>query len=69
MCGRYTLTMEPESLYGAFDAEPDPDAGGAEGLYGGDPVRPRYNIAPTQQGGWLERWPPQVDEKAPSLQR
>ena len=47
MCGRYTLTMEPESLYGAFDAEPDPDAGGAAGLYGGDPVRPRYNIAPT----------------------
>jgi len=47
MCGRYTLTMEPESLYGTFDAEPDPDAGGAAGLYGGDPVRPRYNIAPT----------------------
>jgi putative SOS response-associated peptidase YedK len=47
MCGRYTLTMEPESLYGTFDAEPDPDAGGAAGLYGGDPIRPRYNIAPT----------------------
>jgi putative SOS response-associated peptidase YedK len=47
MCGRYTLTMEPESLYGTFDAEPDPDAGAAAGLYGGDPVRPRYNIAPT----------------------
>jgi len=47
MCGRYTLTMEPESLYGAFDAEPDLEAGGAAGLYGGDPVRPRYNIAPT----------------------
>lgn len=47
MCGRYTLTMEPESLYGAFDAEPDPDAGGEPGLYGGDPIRPRYNIAPT----------------------
>ena len=47
MCGRYTLTMEPESLYGIFDAEPDPDAGGAAGLYGGDPMRPRYNIAPT----------------------
>ena len=39
--------MEPESLYGLFEAEPDPRAGGAEGLYGGDPVRPRYNIAPT----------------------
>ena len=47
MCGRYALTMEPESLYGLFEAEPDPRAGGAEGLYGGDPVRPRYNIAPT----------------------
>ncbi len=39
--------MEPESLYGLFEAEPDPRAGGADGLYGGDPVRPRYNIAPT----------------------
>ena len=39
--------MEPETLYGLFDAEPDPRAGGADGLYGGDPVRPRYNIAPT----------------------
>lgn len=47
MCGRYALTMEPESLYGLFEAEPDPRAGGSEGLYGGDPVRPRYNIAPT----------------------
>lgn len=47
MCGRYALTMEPESLYGLFEAEPDERAGGAQGLYGGDPVRPRYNIAPT----------------------
>lgn len=47
MCGRYALTMEPESLYGTFEAEPDEHAGGAPGLYGGDPVRPRYNIAPT----------------------
>jgi putative SOS response-associated peptidase YedK len=47
MCGRYALTMEPESLYGTFEAEPDEHAGGAQGLYGGDPVRPRYNIAPT----------------------
>jgi len=47
MCGRYALTMEPESLYGTFEAEPDDRAGGAQGLYGGDPVRPRYNIAPT----------------------
>jgi putative SOS response-associated peptidase YedK len=47
MCGRYALTMEPESLYGTFEAEPDERAGGVQGLYGGDPVRPRYNIAPT----------------------
>lgn len=47
MCGRYALTMEPENLYGLFDAEPDTRAGGLDGLYGGDPVRPRYNIAPT----------------------
>jgi putative SOS response-associated peptidase YedK len=47
MCGRYALTMEPESLYGTFEAEPDERAGGPQGLYGGDPVRPRYNIAPT----------------------
>jgi putative SOS response-associated peptidase YedK len=47
MCGRYALTMDPESLYGTFEAEPDEQAGGAQGLYGGDPVRPRYNIAPT----------------------
>jgi len=47
MCGRYALTMEPESLYGLFDAEPDTRAGGLDGLYGGDPVRPRYNVAPT----------------------
>lgn len=39
--------MEPESLYGLFEAGPDLRAGGADGLYGGDPVRPRYNIAPT----------------------
>jgi len=47
MCGRYALTMEPESLYGLFEAEPDDRAGGAAGMYGGDAVRPRYNIAPT----------------------
>lgn len=47
MCGRYALTMEPESLYGTFEAQPDELAGGVQGLYGGDPVRPRYNIAPT----------------------
>ncbi len=47
MCGRYALTLDPESLYGTFEADPDERAGGAQGLYGGDPVRPRYNIAPT----------------------
>ncbi|GAA1997876.1 SOS response-associated peptidase [Nakamurella flavida] len=47
MCGRYALTMEPESLYGLFGAVPDDRSGGPGGLYGGDPVRPRYNIAPT----------------------
>ena len=47
MCGRYALTMDPESLYGLFDAVPDDRTGGPGGLYGGDPVRPRYNIAPT----------------------
>ncbi len=47
MCGRYALTVDPESLYGDFDAQPDDRAGGPAGLYGGDPVRPRYNIAPT----------------------
>jgi putative SOS response-associated peptidase YedK len=47
MCGRYALTVDPESLYGEFDAKPDDKAGGLAGLYGGDPVRPRYNIAPT----------------------
>ena len=39
--------MEPETLYGLFEAESDTRAGGLDGLYGGDPVRPRYNIAPT----------------------
>lgn len=47
MCGRYALTMEPETLYGTFEAEPDERSGGPAGLYGGDPIRPRYNIAPT----------------------
>ncbi len=63
MCGRYTTTMDPETLYGIFDAvadeprpEPQEHAPGS-GEYGGDvPRRPppepiqlaaRYNIAPT----------------------
>jgi putative SOS response-associated peptidase YedK len=53
MCGRYTLTVDPESIYGAFGFdEPDADdAGGGRHAapYGGDLARPRYNIAPTDQ--------------------
>ncbi len=60
MCGRYTVTVDPATLYGAFDAEPDEPEKADErdadsrgrgaasgGLYGGEPPRPRYNIAPT----------------------
>ncbi|MTD12988.1 SOS response-associated peptidase [Nakamurella sp. YIM 132087] len=47
MCGRYATTMDTETLFGVFDAEPDPAA--EPGLYGGDPPRPRYNIAPTTE--------------------
>ncbi|MDQ6658536.1 MAG: SOS response-associated peptidase [Actinomycetota bacterium] len=39
--------MDPETLYGVFDAEPDPVAPPGVGMYGGDEPRPRYNIAPT----------------------
>jgi putative SOS response-associated peptidase YedK len=64
MCGRYALTMEPESLYGTFEAEPDEHAGGAQGLYGGDPVRPRYNIAPTLTVPVVRRQPRVAPEDA-----
>lgn len=47
MCGRYATTMDPETLYGVFEAEPDPVAPPGTGMYGGDVPRPRYNIAPT----------------------
>lgn len=63
MCGRYTVTMDPETIYGVFEAEPDgesfPQGSGPEGPgperpgpersgpYGGDAPRPRYNVAPT----------------------
>jgi len=47
MCGRYATTMDPETLYGVFEAEPDPVAPPGSGMYGGDLPRPRYNIAPT----------------------
>lgn len=55
MCGRYTLTVDPETIYGEFGIDGDEDAGGSAadrlgvGPYGGDPIRPRYNIAPTDQ--------------------
>ena len=64
MCGRYTVTVDPETLYGVFGIDAD-DTGeddaddsrsGASGQssrlsgrYGGDLDRPRYNIAPTDQ--------------------
>lgn len=41
MCGRYATTMDPETLYGTFDAEPDPVAPPGSGMYGGDVPRPR----------------------------
>jgi len=47
MCGRYASTLDPETLYGVFEAEPDPIAPPGSGMYGGDLPRPRYNIAPT----------------------
>jgi putative SOS response-associated peptidase YedK len=47
MCGRYASTLDPETLYGVFEAEPDPVAPPGSGMYGGDVPRPRYNIAPT----------------------
>ncbi|NNG36655.1 SOS response-associated peptidase [Nakamurella aerolata] len=47
MCGRYATTVDPETLYGVFEAEPDPVSPAGSGLYGGDAPRPRYNIAPT----------------------
>lgn len=53
MCGRYTVTVDPETLYGEFACVEDEEhtdlVGGRYGQYGGDIVRPRYNIAPTDQ--------------------
>ena len=40
MCGRYSLTTSPAELAQRFEFEFD---------YGGESVKPRYNIAPTQQ--------------------
>ncbi|HET8589824.1 MAG TPA: SOS response-associated peptidase [Nakamurella sp.] len=53
MCGRYTVTVDPETLYGEFACVEDDEhvdlVGGRFGEYGGDIARPRYNIAPTDQ--------------------
>jgi putative SOS response-associated peptidase YedK len=52
MCGRYTVTIDPETIYGVFgieDDDADPGSPQVSGLYGGDLERPRYNIAPTDQ--------------------
>jgi putative SOS response-associated peptidase YedK len=52
MCGRYTVTIDPETIYGVFGIEDDDAEAGSppvSGPYGGDLERPRYNIAPTDQ--------------------
>lgn len=55
MCGRYVVAVDPESIYGEFGIDGDGDSGGSGadqsrfGPYGGDPIRPRYNIAPTDE--------------------
>jgi putative SOS response-associated peptidase YedK len=50
MCGRYTVTVDPETIYGEFDCVEDDDHRDlVGGEYGGDIARPRYNIAPTDQ--------------------
>ncbi len=64
MCGRYATTMDPETLYGIFDAEPDPVAPPGTGLYGGDMPRPRYNIAPTDTVPVVRVRPHRGDEPA-----
>lgn len=51
MCGRYSTTMDPETLFGVFGVDPDAPVElggtGVDALYGGDAPRPRYNIGPT----------------------
>jgi putative SOS response-associated peptidase YedK len=50
MCGRYTVTVDPETIYGEFACvEDDEHRDLIGGPYGGDLARPRYNIAPTDQ--------------------
>lgn len=64
MCGRYATTMDPETLYGVFEAEPDPVAPPGVGMYGGDLPRPRYNIAPTDTVAVVRVRPPRAAEPA-----
>jgi putative SOS response-associated peptidase YedK len=55
--------MDPETLYGVFDAEPGPE--GPAALYGGDAPRPRYNIGPTTDNPVVrERIPKPASEEA-----
>jgi len=50
MCGRYTVTVDPETIYGEFACVQDDEHRDLiGGPYGGDLARPRYNIAPTDQ--------------------
>lgn len=45
MCGRMTLTRSPQEIAAFFDLDPaQPGPAGPDGL----PLRPRYNIAPSQ---------------------
>lgn len=62
MCGRYATTLDPETIYGVFEAEPDPVAPPGSGVYGGDVTRPRYNIAPTDAVA-VVRVRPQQDDR------
>lgn len=64
MCGRYASTLDPETLYGVFEAEPDPIAPPGSGMYGGDQPRPRYNIAPTDTVAIVRVRPEREDQPA-----
>lgn len=46
MCGRYTLTVDPEEIFDAFDWLERPE----EAFFEAEPewCRPRYNVAPSQ---------------------
>lgn len=62
MCGRYATTVDPETLLDVFDAEDDARAPVGTGVYGGDPPRPRYNIAPTDPVPIVRERPDRDDE-------